>query len=100
MANWSRLEASNRPRSDISRRCYSREIPKILIWAHLELLEACRGQTKQTMVGIKVVYGILEQVGSFQQAQKGCMVMLSLSGSFKNTEFGTFGALEAKQNRH
>ena len=33
-------------------------------------LEASRGQTKKTMVGIKVVYGILEQVGSVQHAQK------------------------------
>ena len=31
-------------------------------------LEASGGQTKRTMVGIKVVYGILEQVGSVQQA--------------------------------
>ena len=33
-------------------------------------LEASRGQTKQTMVGIKVVYGKLEQVGSVQGARK------------------------------
>ena len=33
-------------------------------------LEASRGQTRQTMVGIKVVYGKLEQVGSVQRAQK------------------------------
>ena len=33
-------------------------------------LYASRGQTKQTTVGIKVVYGILEQVGSVQQTQK------------------------------
>ena len=33
-------------------------------------LEASRGQTKQTMVGIKVVYGKLEQVGSVQRARK------------------------------
>ena len=44
-----------------------------LIWAHLGSfgpLEASRGQTKQTKVGIKVVYGILEQVGSVQRARK------------------------------
>ena len=38
-----------------------------LMWAHLGLsgsLEASRGQTKQIMVGLKAVYGILEQVGS------------------------------------
>ena len=33
-------------------------------------LETSRGQTKQTMVGIEVVYGILEQVRSVQHAQK------------------------------
>ena len=33
-------------------------------------LEASGGQTKQSMVGILVVYGILEQVGSVQQGQK------------------------------
>ena len=32
-------------------------------------LEASRGQIKQTMVGIKAVYGILEQVGSIQRTQ-------------------------------
>ena len=51
----------------------SRDIPKTVIWAHLGLwgpLEAIRGQTRQTMVGIKVVYGILEQVGSVQRAWK------------------------------
>ena len=44
-----------------------------LIWAHFGSfgpLEASRGQTKQTMVGIKVVYGKLEQVGSVQRARK------------------------------
>ena len=49
------------------------DIPKTLIWAHLGLWkppEACRGQTKQTMVGIEVKYGILEQVGSVQHVQK------------------------------
>ena len=39
------------------------DIPKTLIWAF-------GGQTKQTMAGIEVVYDILEQVGSVQQAQK------------------------------
>ena len=34
------------------------------------LLEAARGQTKQTMVGTKVEYGILEQVGSVQRPQR------------------------------
>ena len=33
-------------------------------------LEAIRGQTRQTMEGIKVVYGILEQVGSVPRARK------------------------------
>ena len=33
-------------------------------------LDASRGQTKQTMVGIKVVYGKLEQVGSVPRARK------------------------------
>ena len=35
-----------------------------LIWGLWGPLEASRGQTKKTMVGIKVVYAILEQVGS------------------------------------
>ena len=38
--------------------------------AHFGPLDASRGQTKQTMVGIKVDYGISEQVGRVQQAQK------------------------------
>ena len=70
MANWSRLEASDRPTSDIVAMILLSKYPEALIWAHLGLLEASRGQIKQTMVGIKVVYGILEQVGSLQQAQK------------------------------
>ena len=37
-------------------------ISKTLVWAHLGL--SSTGQTKQTMVGSKVVYGMLEQVGS------------------------------------
>ena len=44
-----------------------------LIWAHLGSfgpLEAIRGQTRQTMVGIKVVYGKLEYVGSVPRARK------------------------------
>ena len=44
-----------------------------LIWAHLGSFgppEASRGQTRQTMVGIKVVHGILEQVGNVQRARK------------------------------
>ena len=34
-------------------------------------LGAYKGQTKQTMAEIKVMYGILEHVGSVQQAQEG-----------------------------
>ena len=44
-----------------------------LIWAHLGLwrpLEAKPDRQRQTMVGIKVVYGILEQVGSVQRSWK------------------------------
>ena len=47
--------------------------PKILLWADLGLfgpLKASGGQTKQTMVGIQVVYGIWEQVGSVQRDKK------------------------------
>ena len=33
-------------------------------------LEAIRGQTRQTMVGIKVAYDRLEKVGSVQRARK------------------------------
>ena len=50
-------------------------------WTHLGLfgpLEVSRGQTKQTMGGIEVVYGILEQVESVQQAQKRSITILSL----------------------
>ena len=52
-------------------------------------------------VGIKGAYGILEQVGSLQQAQK-CymMMMILLSIASKNTGFGTFGPVETEQNRH
>ena len=35
-----------------------------------EPLEASSSQTKQTIEGIVVVYGILQQVGSVQRAQK------------------------------
>ena len=44
-----------------------------LTWAHLGSfgpLEAIRGQTRQTMLGIEVVYDRLEQVGSVQRAWK------------------------------
>ena len=34
-------------------------------WSSSKPLGASRGQTKQIMVGMKVVYGILEQTGSF-----------------------------------
>ena len=40
------------------------ERPKRLIWGSFGPLEASRGQTRQTMVGIKVVYNMLKQVGS------------------------------------
>ena len=39
-------------------------------WGLQRPLKASRGQTKQTMVGMIVEYGILELVGSVQQAQK------------------------------
>ena len=50
----------------------------ISLWGHPENtdlgsfgpLGVIGGQTKQTMVGTKVVYGILEQVGSVQRPQK------------------------------
>ena len=63
-------------------RAQKRYITVITLWerpenTHLGLilgsfgpLKAIRGQTRQTLVGIKVVYGMLEQVGSVQQAQK------------------------------
>ena len=41
-----------------------------LIWGSFGPLEASSGQTRQTMVGIIVVYGKLEQVGSVQRARK------------------------------
>ena len=60
---WDHLETCSRPRSDQS------------LWGHPEntdwgLIWASRGQTKQTMVGLEDVYGILAQVGSVQPAQK------------------------------
>ena len=56
---------------------YECSIAVISRWGHPENtrlgsfgpLEASRGQTKQIMVGVEVVYGILEQVGSVQQAK-------------------------------
>ena len=65
MVYWSRLEASNGSRHDKSRLNHSRDIPKTVIWAQLGLwgpLEAIRGQTRQTIVRIKVVYYTLGQV--------------------------------------
>ena len=58
-------------------------------------LEASRGQIKQTLVGIEVVYGILEQVGSVQHAQKQSVTMISLWGHPENTHLGSFGPLQA-----
>ena len=47
------------------------------------------------MVGIEVVYGILEQVGSVQHAQKYSVTMISLWGHPENTDLGSSGPLEA-----
>ena len=65
-----RLEASDVPRRG--------SVTITSLWEHPEdthlgssgPLEASRGQTKQAMVGIKVVSGILEQVESAQRAHK------------------------------
>ena len=47
------------------------DIPKTLIGGVSSgPLEASQGQTKQTMVGSKVVFGMLEQVGRIQPGQK------------------------------
>ena len=56
------------PRSD--KYFHAGNVLKTLIRGHFGPLGACGGQTKQTMVGIEVVYGILEQIGIVQQAQK------------------------------
>ena len=47
------------------------------------------------MVGIQVVYGILEQVGSVYQAQKRSITIISLWGHPENTDLGSVGPLEA-----
>ena len=44
--------------------------PQNTISGSSQFLEASRGVTKQTMVGLKAAYGILEQVGSVQRVQK------------------------------
>ena len=47
-------------------------VPKTLLGAHLGFwrpLESLRGQTKQKVAGMEVVYGILEQGRSVQRAQ-------------------------------
>ena len=64
-------------------------------WTHLGLLgplEVSRGQTKQTMGGIEVVYGILKQVGSVQRPQKCSVSIISLWGRPENTQFGLIWA--------
>ena len=50
--------------------CVPKTLSWTLNWGSSEPLEASGGQTKQTVVGVIVVYGILEQVGSAQRAQK------------------------------
>ena len=77
-------------------------IPKILIWAHLDSfgpLEASRGQTKHTMVGNKVVFDILEQVGSVQQAQKSQFTIISLWGHPENSDSGACWPLKASRGQ-
>ena len=47
------------------------------------------------MEGMKVVYGILEQVGSFQRAQEGYITITSLYERSEDTVSGSFEPLEA-----
>ena len=61
---WKGQEA---PRSHISRQYHVRDVPKTPFRAHLGLWrppEASGGQTRQTMVGTKVAWGMLEVFGS------------------------------------
>ena len=57
------------PEVDPSRYYHTEDIPKTLMWAHLGLLRPLEAKS-QTMVGTKVVYGTLEQVGTVRRAQK------------------------------
>ena len=60
-------ERCSEPISDKSRSYHLGTSPKTRFRAHLGLCgppELSRGQTRQRMIGMKVVYGILEQVGS------------------------------------
>ena len=72
------------------------------MWAHLDSfgpLEASRGQTKHTMVGNKVVYDILEQVGSVQQAQKSHFTIISFWGHPENSDSGACWPLKASRGQ-
>jgi len=65
-----------------------RDVPKTLIWAHLglwRLLGASRGKTRQTIVGIKVVYDTLGQVRR-NRRNLGCQFVLLTASRFKNSK--------------
>ena len=51
------------------------------------------------MVGNKVVYDILEQVGSVQQAQKSHLTIISLWGHPENSDLGSCGPLKASRGQ-
>ena len=62
-----------------------RDVPKTLIWAHLglwRLLGASRAKTRQTIVGIKVVYDTLGQVRR-NRRNLGCQFVLPAASRFK-----------------
>ena len=60
-------------------------------------LEASRAQTKQTMAGIIIVFGILEQVRGVQRGYKRSFMVMSLWGYPENTVSGLSGSLEASR---
>ena len=66
------------------------------MWAHLgprRPVKASGGQTKQTTVEMKVVYGILEQVGSVQRGQKRSIT--HIPKTLIGAHLGLLGPLEA-----
>ena len=52
-----------------------------------------------TVVRNKVVYDILQQVGSVQQAQKSHFTIISLWGHPENSDLGSYGPLKASRGQ-
>ena len=65
-----------------------RDVPKTLICGHLglwRLLGTSRGKTRQTIVGIKVVYDTLGHVRR-NRRNLGCQFVLPTASRFKNSK--------------